>query len=78
LEAARSWGINMKYHGKVLPDDGTTITIEGEIGYGRVCTLKIEANGIGFIAYLDPQDAREIARHMNAAAELADRPVATV
>lgn len=68
----------MKYHGKAFVGDNTTVTIEGEIGYGRVCTVEIKAVGMSLTMYMDPKDAREIARHLNAAAELSDREVATV
>lgn len=68
----------MKYHGLVLAaNKSASIVIEGEIGYGSTCSVDIKTSGMRFLLYLEPNDAREFARHLNAAAELADRPVAT-
>lgn len=66
----------MKYHGAVY-DQGQEhkYIVEGEHGYVPLVTLKIDSISFKSEFYLDPVQAREMARHLIEAAATSERPL---
>lgn len=60
----------MKYHGEVCADDHRYV-IEGEHGYAPLVSMKIEHPSFKSEFYMEPEQARELARHLSAAADTA-------
>lgn len=66
----------MKYRGSVYEDGDPFLTVEGEHGYCSLVTVKVERVGFGCEFYMCPEHARELARHLNEAADVACLPAA--
>ena len=64
----------MKYHGEVLDwESREFLIIEGEReGYCPICTLKINTGAIMQKMTLEPSQARDLARHLVEAANVAE------
>jgi hypothetical protein len=62
----------MRYHGEVYADEHRYI-VEGERGYVPLVTVKIDGTGFNSEFYLDPEQARELARHLVEASVTAER-----
>lgn len=65
----------MKYHGEVYDSGDLMLTIEGEHGYVPLVTVKLDRIGFGCEFYIDPDQARELTRHLIAAASTAELPL---
>lgn len=62
----------MAYHGQVYDDGRIFLIIEGDHdGYAPVVTIKAETTAFQSEFYLDPEQAIELARHLNEAAATA-------
>lgn len=59
------------YHGKVSDDDFNDFIVEGHIGYSRIVTVKVEAGSMELQFSMCPAKARELASHLNEAADSA-------
>ena len=63
----------MKYHGEVLDSEGREfLIIEGEFDLLPTVSLKANTGAIRQEMDLDPSEARELARHLIAAADAAE------
>lgn len=66
----------MLYHGEIFDDGERLLIIESEHGYAPIVTVKLDAGSVVMELNIGCDQARELARHLNAAVEAADTSVA--
>jgi hypothetical protein len=69
---AKETSMSINYHGEIFDNGRRFLTIEGETG-AAIVTLKIEVGPTSHEIVLEASRAIEIARHLRAAAEAAQR-----
>jgi hypothetical protein len=64
----------MKYRGEVFHDGSDFLEIQGEHGYAPLVMIKGGAGRCAIELYLEPDEARELARHLTEAAHVSELP----
>lgn len=61
--------MSISYCGAILDDGREFLTVESEVGYGPIVTVKLTYESFSVEMSIDPMQARELARHLIAAAD---------
>lgn len=60
----------MKYHGEIFDDGNDWMAIDSDRATGPIVSVKVAVEAMTAEFLIDASQAREIARHLNAAADL--------